>query len=48
MNLQQSPNESILEVRNLKKYFPITRGLLRREVGQVRAVDDVKIGRAHV
>ncbi len=31
----------LLEVRDLQKYFPITRGLLRRTVGQVRAVDGV-------
>ena len=31
----------LLQVRNLKKHFPITRGLLRREVGQVKAVDGV-------
>lgn len=31
----------ILEVRNLVKYFPITRGLLKREIGQVKAVDDI-------
>jgi peptide/nickel transport system ATP-binding protein len=31
----------LLEVRHLSKNFPITRGLLRRVVGQVRAVDDV-------
>src|SRR5262249_41271863 len=35
------PNEPILEVKNLKQYFPIRRGLLQRVVGQVRAVDDV-------
>jgi oligopeptide transport system ATP-binding protein len=34
--------EPLLEVRGLKKYFPIERGLLlRRRVGEVRAVDDV-------
>ena len=33
--------EPILEVEGLKKYFPIRKGLLRRVVGQVRAVDDV-------
>lgn len=32
---------SILTVKNLKKYFPIRKGLLLREVGQVKAVDDV-------
>lgn len=33
--------ENILEVQNVKKYFPIKKGLLLREVGQVKAVDDV-------
>ena len=33
--------ERLLEVRGLKKYFPIQRGLLRRTVGYVKAVDDV-------
>lgn len=33
--------EPLLEVRNLKKYFPISSGLLRKTVGQVKAVDDV-------
>jgi peptide/nickel transport system ATP-binding protein len=31
----------LLEVRNLTKYFPIQRGLLKRTVGFVKAVDDV-------
>src|SRR5437763_11160402 len=31
----------LLEVRDLKKYFPIQRGLLRRTVGHVKAVDGV-------
>lgn len=31
----------LLDVRGLKKHFPITAGLLRREVARVRAVDDV-------
>ncbi len=37
----------LLEVRNLKKYFPVRGGVLRRVVAQVRAVDDVSfsIGR---
>lgn len=34
-------NQPLLEINNLKKYFPIRRGLLRRLIGQVRAVDDV-------
>ena len=31
----------LLEVRNLQKHFPVQQGLLRRVVGQVRAVDGV-------
>jgi peptide/nickel transport system ATP-binding protein len=31
----------LLEVRGLRKFFPIRRGLLRQVVGHVRAVDDV-------
>jgi peptide/nickel transport system ATP-binding protein len=31
----------LLEVKGLKKYFPIQKGLLRRVVGNVKAVDDV-------
>jgi len=33
--------ETILQVQNLKKYFPIKKGLLLREVGTVKAVDDI-------
>jgi peptide/nickel transport system ATP-binding protein len=31
----------LLEVRNLKMYFPVLRGLLKRKVAEVKAVDDV-------
>jgi oligopeptide transport system ATP-binding protein len=31
----------VLEVRDLVKYFPVTRGVLRRTVGHVQAVDGV-------
>ena len=34
-------NKPLLEVRNLKKHFPILKGYFRRTVGQVKAVDDV-------
>lgn len=33
--------EALLEVEELKKYFPIRRGVLQRVVGHVRAVDGV-------
>jgi oligopeptide transport system ATP-binding protein len=31
----------LVEVKNLRTYFPVKRGVLRRTVGHVRAVDDV-------
>lgn len=34
-------NNTLLEVKGLKKYFPIQKGFLRRVVGYVKAVDDV-------
>jgi peptide/nickel transport system ATP-binding protein len=36
-------NEILLDVKNLRKFFPIQKGFLRRVVGYVRAVDDVTI-----
>jgi oligopeptide transport system ATP-binding protein len=33
--------EILVEVKNLKKHFPIMRGVLRRQVGAVQAVDGV-------
>ena len=33
---------ALVSVRNLKKYFPITRGIIfQREIGRVQAVDDI-------
>ncbi len=34
-------NDVLLRVQNLKKYFPITGGLLGRQVGAVKAVDGI-------
>ena len=34
-------NAPLLEVRNLRKFFPIVKGMFGKIVGQVRAVDDV-------
>ena len=34
-------SRAVLRVSNLKMYFPVTRGLLKRKVGEVKAVDDV-------
>jgi oligopeptide transport system ATP-binding protein len=34
-------NENLMEVRNLKKYFPLRGGFLSRATGEIRAVDGV-------
>ncbi len=34
-------NEILVRVENLKKYFPITRGVFQRHVGDIKAVDGI-------
>ena len=34
-------DNNLIEVIDLKKYFPIKKGFLKKEVGSVKAVDDV-------
>ncbi|TMJ73223.1 MAG: ATP-binding cassette domain-containing protein, partial [Alphaproteobacteria bacterium] len=34
-------SDAVLEVTDLKKHFPVKRGIIRRTVGQVYAVDGV-------
>lgn len=36
-------SEIILEAKNIKKHFPIKKGFLLRQVGSVKAVDDVSL-----
>jgi oligopeptide transport system ATP-binding protein len=38
---QPNGQEVLVEVKNLKKHFPIYRGVLRRQVGAVQAVDGI-------
>lgn len=43
----QTPSQDhnyILEIQNLKKYFPIKAGILQRTVGHVKAVDGISFG----
>jgi oligopeptide transport system ATP-binding protein len=41
-NLVNAVNNSLVKVRNLKKYFPITQGtIMQRHVGDIKAVDGV-------
>jgi len=42
-----APEATLLEVKNLVKFFPIQKGFLKRVVGHVRAVDDVSFHIAH-
>jgi peptide/nickel transport system ATP-binding protein len=41
MTPPETARRPLLQVRSLRKFFPITAGFFRRTVGQVRAVDDV-------
>ena len=34
-------DETCLEVQNLKMYFPLYKGIMKRKIGEVRAVEDV-------
>ena len=42
--MKSTQDEFVLEVKNLKMYFPITRGLLSKQVGEIKAVDDISFG----
>src|SRR5699024_6614248 len=35
--------DTILELQNIKKYFPIKAGVIKRKVGDVKAVDNVSL-----
>jgi len=39
--LKSTQNNALLDVKHLKMYFPVTRGLLKTKVAEVKAVDDV-------
>jgi peptide/nickel transport system ATP-binding protein len=41
LNVNDSNGQVLLDVKNLRKFFPIRRGFLQKVVGHVRAVDDV-------
>lgn len=36
-------NDIMIEVNNLKMYFPVKRGIFRRKAGEVKAVDDIDL-----
>lgn len=41
--MSTNSSSTLLEVKNLKKYFPVRKGLLLRHVGDVKAVDGVSL-----
>ena len=41
MSATKTKNENIIEIKNLKKYYPITAGIFQRVIGHIKAVDDV-------
>ena len=41
--MSTSENGALVEIKSLKKYFPIRKGILQREVDRVHAVDDVTL-----
>jgi len=40
-DIKPSQDDIILDVKDLRMYFPVTRGLLRRKIADVKAVDNV-------
>nr|WP_156645419.1 dipeptide ABC transporter ATP-binding protein [Lentibacillus sp. JNUCC-1] len=42
-NQAKTDSDVLLEVKNLKKYFPVTAGFFKRKVGDVKAVDNVSL-----
>lgn len=40
-NDEQTTDDVLLEVNNLRMYFPVRKGAFKRKVGEVKAVDDV-------
>lgn len=44
---EQAKSHTLIEVKSLKKYFPIEKGFFNRHVGDVKAVDDVSFSIRH-
>lgn len=42
--IEQMQDKNLLEIKGLKKYFPIRRGLFRKVVGHTKAVDNIDLG----
>lgn len=43
MDEKQQQGKPILEIRGLKKYYPIESGISKKKIGEVKAVDDITL-----
>lgn len=43
MQPEPATSSRLLDIKNLKKYYPIKRGFLKKTVGQVKSVDEVNL-----
>ena len=43
IHMSHKSNHELLQVRNLKKYYPVTAGLFSRHIGDIKAVDGVTL-----
>jgi peptide/nickel transport system ATP-binding protein/oligopeptide transport system ATP-binding protein len=43
MQLEKKTDEDLIVLRNVKKHYPVTGGVLRRKIGDVKAVDGVDL-----
>ena len=41
IHMNYTSNHKLLQIRNLKKYYPVTAGLFSRHIGDIKAVDGV-------
>lgn len=41
INLEENEKETLLEIKNLKTYYPVKGGFFQRTIGNVKAVDDI-------
>ncbi len=47
MTAASNQSRNLVEIQNLKMYFPINRGILLRKVGEIKAIDDISVEIKH-
>jgi len=43
IHMKPKPNHRLLQIKNLKKYYPVTAGFFSRHIGDIKAVDGVTL-----